>query len=167
MSQSQLYVLDANVFIEAARRYYAFDLVPAFWNHLERLAVARQICSVDAVREELEEGKDQLGEWIKTSGFKEAFVSTDDAEVIEAYREIISWVQNSTQFFDAAKQKFADDADGWVVAYAKAKGSVVVTQEEYRPDVRKRVPIPNICREFDVQSINMFDMLRTLGVRIG
>ena len=26
-----VYVLDANVFIEAARRYYAFDLVPRFW----------------------------------------------------------------------------------------------------------------------------------------
>jgi len=28
------YVLDANVFIEAARRYYAFDIAPPFWESL-------------------------------------------------------------------------------------------------------------------------------------
>lgn len=28
------YVLDTNVFIEADSRYYAFDLVPAFWDNL-------------------------------------------------------------------------------------------------------------------------------------
>jgi hypothetical protein len=27
-----VYVLDANVFIEAARRYYAFDLATRFWD---------------------------------------------------------------------------------------------------------------------------------------
>ena len=25
------HLLDANVFIEAAKRYYAFDLAPSFW----------------------------------------------------------------------------------------------------------------------------------------
>ena len=28
------YLLDANVFIEAYKRYYAFDIAPAFWNNL-------------------------------------------------------------------------------------------------------------------------------------
>lgn len=26
------YILDANVFIEAHRRYYSFDIAPSFWN---------------------------------------------------------------------------------------------------------------------------------------
>lgn len=30
MTSSTVYVLDANVFIEAARRYYAFDIAPVF-----------------------------------------------------------------------------------------------------------------------------------------
>jgi len=32
-----VYVLDANVFIEAARRYYAFDIAPKFWDTLIQL----------------------------------------------------------------------------------------------------------------------------------
>jgi hypothetical protein len=28
---SRAFVLDANVFIEAHRRYYAFDIAPLFW----------------------------------------------------------------------------------------------------------------------------------------
>ena len=35
MSSSQgIYLLDVNVFIEAANRYYAFDLVGSFWKEL-------------------------------------------------------------------------------------------------------------------------------------
>ncbi|RRD03297.1 DUF4411 family protein [Arachnia propionica] len=31
-----MFLLDANVFIEAHRFYHAFDLVPSFWAWLER-----------------------------------------------------------------------------------------------------------------------------------
>lgn len=31
MTASCAFVLDANVFIEAHRRYYAFDIAPFFW----------------------------------------------------------------------------------------------------------------------------------------
>lgn len=153
--------------MEAVRRYYAFDLVPAFWDHLIRLASEGRICSVDRIKKQLEDGNDKLAEWIKEGNLRNVFASTEQDDVIQAYREIMIWVQNNTQFFDAAKQKFADDPDGWLVAYAKAKQKIVVTHEEYRPDVKKRVPIPNICRQFGVVYVNTFDMLRALGVTIG
>jgi len=34
MSERPVYVLDANMCIEAAQRYYAFDLAPGFWQAL-------------------------------------------------------------------------------------------------------------------------------------
>lgn len=43
------YVLDANVFIEAARRYYAFDLAPRFWESLEHHAANGRVRSIDRV----------------------------------------------------------------------------------------------------------------------
>jgi len=42
-----IYVLDANVFIEAARRYYAFDIAPAFWANLNYQATRRRIQSIE------------------------------------------------------------------------------------------------------------------------
>jgi hypothetical protein len=42
----------------------------------------------------------------------------------------------------------------------------VVTLEEYSPDAQKRVPLPNVCRAFDLEWITPFEMLRRLGVRL-
>jgi len=160
-----IYVIDANVFIEAARRYYAFDIAPKFWDSLIQHAANGMIESIDRVLEpELNRGKDELAKWANDN-FSHAFCSTDEEDVIKCYREIMAWVQSQSQFNDAAKADFAKGADGWLVAYAEAKGRVVVTQEVLRPDIRIRVPIPNVCEPFHIRCIDTFAMLRELGVR--
>jgi len=53
-----------------------------------------------------------------------------------------------------------------LAAYAKASGGVVVTLEEFDPVIRKRVPLPNVCRAFDVEPITPFEMLRRLNVQL-
>jgi predicted nucleic acid-binding protein len=158
------YVLDTNVFIEAARRYYAFDIAPPFWESLVQHAANGRIYSIDRVKQELERGKDELTTWA-TSQFNDAFASTDEEDVIESYSEVISWVQAQDQFLDAAKANFAAVADGWLVAYAKAKGYIVVTHELPAIDARSKVPIPNVCEALGVSYVDTFAMLRELGVR--
>lgn len=56
MTDDPVYVLDANVFIQAARRYYAFDLAPAFWRALVDHASEGRVQSIDRVLRELERG---------------------------------------------------------------------------------------------------------------
>jgi hypothetical protein len=158
------YVLDANVFIEAARRYYAFDIAPPFWESLVNHAVDGRLESIDRIKQELGRGKDELATWAITQ-FHEAFASTDEEDVIESYSEVMSWVQAQDQFSDAAKADFAAGADGWLVAYAKAKECMVVTHEVLSPDAIRKVPIPNVCEAFGVSYIDTFGMLRQLGVR--
>ena len=165
MSVLAVYVLDANVFIEAARRYYAFDLVPRFWTTLEQLAQDGRVRSVDHVSRELARGHDRLAEWA-SGEFTDAFASTDGADVLAEFRSIMGWVTAQGQFTDAAKEQFARGADGWLVAYAKAMGYVVVTQEQISADVRRRVPIPNVCMAFGVRYVDTFEMLRELGSRL-
>ncbi len=53
-------------------------------------------------------------------------------------------------------------ADGWLIAYAKENGLIVVTHEEYAPGAQNKVPIPNVCIEFGVEFTDTFDMLREL-----
>lgn len=158
------YVLDANVFIEAARRYYAFDLAPPFWESLVHHAANGRLQSIDRVKQELERGKDELATWA-TAQFSEAFASTDEEDVIESYSEVMRWVQAQDQFSDAAKADFAAGADGWLVAYARSKGLIVVTHEVLDPRIRRKVPIPNVCEAFGVSYVDTFEMLRQLGVR--
>jgi predicted nucleic acid-binding protein len=158
------YVLDANVFIEAARRYYAFDLAPKFWESLIHHAADGRIQSIDRIKQELERGKDDLATWASTE-FSDAFASTDQEDVIESYTEVMSWVQAQDQFVDAAKADFAKGPDGWLAAYAKSKGHIVVTHEVLNPTIRRKVPIPNVCEAFGVSYVDTFEMLRQLGVR--
>lgn len=165
MSAELVFVLDADVFIEAARRYYAFDLGTRFWDNLISLATEGRVCSIDRVQQELNRGNDELKEWANNR-FSEAFNSTDEDEVANAFSEIMTWVNDQKQFLDAAKADFANGADGWLVAYAKVKNYEVVTEEVLRPDIKKKVPIPNVCEAFRVNYCNTFDMLRRLGVRL-
>lgn len=85
--------------------------------------------------------------------------------MIELFSSVIAWVNAQPQFAQAAKAEFASVADGWLVAYAKVNGMTVVTHEEFAPDVKKRVPLPNVCIEFDVEYVNTFEMLNDLGVK--
>jgi hypothetical protein len=48
---------------------------------------------------------------------------------------------------------------------AMAKGRIVVTHEVPAPDAKNRVPIPNVCVQFNVPYVDTFKMLRDLGVR--
>jgi len=165
MTTPSIYVLDANVFIEAARRYYAFDIAPAFWRALVAHAKNGRIRSIDPVKNEIVRGNDELRTWTN-SDFHKGFVPTTNKNVIEAYRCVIAWVREQAQFDDAAKAEFADGADGWVIAYAIAKRCVVVTHEQFNPIIRRKVPIPNVCQKFGVQYVDTFQMLRDLGVRL-
>jgi len=167
MTASPIYLLDANVFMEAARRYYAFDLAPSFWQALIDHAGKGRVLSIDRVKAEIDRGGDRLRDWA-SSDFHQSFRSTGEPDVIESYRQIMAWAYSQSQFTDAAKAEFAraDNADAWVVAYAKAKRCLVVTHEQFDPNVRARIPTPNVCQAFSVQYVDTFKMLRDLGVRL-
>jgi hypothetical protein len=161
-----VYVLDADVFMTAARSYYAFDVAPDFWEGLTREASNGRLLSIDRVKEEIQRGKDELVQWAN-GAFHDWFAGTAEEDIIEAYRDIMSWAQGQSQFTDYAKDEFARGADGWLVAYAKAKESVVVTNEKFEATVRRRIKIPNACQAFRIDYINTFELLRALRIRLG
>jgi hypothetical protein len=167
MSAGKRFVLDANVFIQAHRAYYGFDICPGFWRSLLREHEAKRVVSIDKIRDELLGSKDQLSAWVKDTAPATLFKGTADKAVSDAYRDMVKWVQGEAQFTVEAKAGFADVADGWVIAFAKAYGHVVVTHEQYRPDAKSKVPMPNVCLEFDVDYCDTFEMLSALGVRLG
>ena len=164
MIAAQTYVLDANVFIEAAKRYYAFDIVPSFWQMLVAHAESGQLLRIDRVKDELLRA--DLALWAE-GPFHDFFDLTSDPDVITAYREVMAWSQNQAQFTEAAKAEFAGVADGWLIAYALAKGCVVVTHEQFDPNIKRKVKIPNACQAFGVPYTDTFHMMRALGVKLG
>lgn len=163
MSAGKRYVLDANVFIQAHRLYYAFDICPGFWSALIRQHRIRQLCSVDRIKSELLGEDVPLASWIRKSTPDDIFKGTSDRRVVEAFGKMVNWVQTEDQFVGQAKAEFASAADGWLIAFAKVNGMIVVTHERYAPEAKSSVKIPNVCLEFEVPFCNTFEMLRGLG----
>lgn len=160
---SRRYLLDANVFIEAKNRYYGFDICPGYWSSLIAQHAANRIISIDRIEDELKEQDDQVKHWVENSAPDTFFKGTEDHAVVAKYQELVNWVYSQPQFTAGAKAEFASVADGWAIAYAAVNGLVVVTQEQFAPDTKKKVPIPNVCVEFDVEFVDTFAMLRDLG----
>lgn len=160
-----VFLLDANVFIQAHRRYYALDLCPGFWECVVNYCQKTRLLSIDRVRNEIADG-DALSAWVKQAP-DELFASSTQQAVADKFGEMMAWVQANDQFHPAAKAEFARVADGWLAAYAQVHGTVLVTQEVYDPNVRKKVPLPNVCRQFGVPYKDTFSMLRELEVRFG
>ena len=92
------YVLDSNVFIEAHKRYYAFDICPGFWEWLSHRSTRSGIVSIDRVRAEIVGHEDPLSEWAEDSAREDLFADTTEQAVSDAYKRVIAWVDRNPQF---------------------------------------------------------------------
>ena len=162
---SNKFLLDANAFIEAKDRYYGFDICPGYWSSLLAQHDSKRLFSIDRIADELNEQDDVVKQWIENEVPATFFKKTEDQAVIDKFQEMVNWVYSQPQFTDAAKTEFASVADGWVIAYAAVNGLVVVTHEQFAPEAKRKVPMPNVCVEFDVEYVDTFSMLRELGER--
>jgi hypothetical protein len=164
------YCLDANVFVQAHRLYYAFDIAPSFWSVLIEWGHSQVICSPRAVYDELAGNDDLLGRWCKNDGA--ALFREPDEQTYDRFRVIADLVQ--ARYQPQLVQPFLAGADPWVIAYAAANSLTVVTMESLRqesPDPKtgkiggKKIQIPNVCQQLQVSAINTFDLLRQLNFR--
>ena len=166
MMVDQTYLVDSDVFITAKNLYYSFDICPGFWGSVLHHHRMGRVFSVDRVRNELLAGSstEDLVCWVRDEVPESFFVKADTDLVVRSYRDIVKWVQRHPRYFESAKAKFATGADGWLVAYARVHGSIVVTNERSAPESRREVKIPDLCDQFGVACFDTFAMLRALNV---
>lgn len=155
------YLLDANVFIEAKNRYYAFDICPGFWTWMDHVVAGGNIASLTLVRDELLAGNDELKDWVEVRKHEAWFLKEDDAPTQANLARIAQAVQ-AGPYSAAAKVDFLRGADPWLVAKARTLGASVVTMEVRDPNIKKRVPLPNICGDEGVPWLNTFELLQAL-----
>ncbi len=164
---SPRFVIDSDVLITAKNRYYAFPICPGFWQSLLHGHSKDRVHSIDRVRQELLNGspEDDLVRWVDQSVPESFFHACGAKDVINAFGEIMLWAQRHPRYTDAAKAKFASGADGWLVAYGRAHGSIVVTNEERAPDSQKTIKLPDVCDAFRVKTEDTFKMLERMGAQ--
>ena len=79
------FLIDSNSFIAPYRFYYAFDLVPSYWDKLYEAADSGRIILLDMVKNEIATGQDELSDWLST---KDKFIICNhvSVEIITKYQ---------------------------------------------------------------------------------
>ena len=157
-----LYLLDANVLIDADRDYYPIDRVPEFWDWLLDNANAGRLKVPLEVYEEVVAGAGLLPDWLRDN--KDSMALREDADprmvdmvIAEGY---------ATDLTDVEVEKLGRDP--FLIAYALADpGSrCVVTTEVSRPSrIRANRHIPDVCNDLNICCRNTFDLVRELDFR--
>jgi len=158
------FILDSNILILCHRQRYPFEMAPAFWRQLTEKGGQRVIL-LDKVKDEILRNDDELSDWLKGNEDFFQIKKVGESEVIQCYSDIISFVKESNQYRETAKNEFASVADSWICAYGMAYGNVIVTNEKYEPDIKKKIKIPNICHEFSINYIGLLEFMRELDIR--
>ena len=156
--------LDSNVFMQAKNDYYAFDIVPGFWDVLQHGAGNGSLCCPMMVYEEIARGGDELKMWACQPKSFELFAEADE-NVQKEFSKVAEFVQMGP-YHPSQVALFLRGADPWVISFALASGGTVVTQEKLVGADSKKIKIPNICKHFSVEYISSYEMLRRLGKKL-
>jgi hypothetical protein len=160
---ANFYVIDANVMIEAAKSYYAFDRVPGFWTWMDGRIAGGVVKTASLVAEEIDY-PEALVEWLKAKDPELTFIDVSHPDIQQKFSEIATWTVTSP-FGPEHIAKFLAGADPWLVAAADVRQACVVTQETHVGPGAKKVKIPNVCEAFGVRCIHTFEMLGELNAR--
>lgn len=161
-----LYLLDANVLINANRDYYALDRVPEFWDWLLFMGEEDKVKIPVEVYEEIKDGKDLLGEWARTKDVKDLLLFKE--EVDESLVAKVIDDGYSSDLTDDEVEKLGRDP--FLVAYAliDPQERTVVSAEVSKPK-RKRANrhLPDVCKDFSVPILNTFEFVRKCDFTTG
>lgn len=145
------YCIDSSSLMHASQRHYPMDTFPSFWAKMESLVGSSRIVSPDEVLREVEKKDDVLHKWCKKQGrlfhplHQEVQVAA--AEILEVFPRLVDDRPNKGK------------ADPFVVALAKCKQLVVVTQEDPTKS-NVRVKIPEVCDHYGVRWMTLLDLIR-------
>jgi hypothetical protein len=161
-----LYLLDANVLIDANRDYYSIDRVPEFWEWLVHMGNRGNVKIPIEVYEEIKKKRkdeiDNLAVWAKKEETESALLLNEEADV-----QLVSKVINegyATDLTDDEIEKLGRDP--FLIAYALRHSSIrwVVTTEVSKPKrQRANRHVPDVCATFNVACCNTFEFVRALN----
>ena len=154
-TQPPLYSVDSSAYMDWQARFYPVDVFTSIVDRVETLIAARRFMAPALVKEEL--GAVGIGDLIAWADAHAAiYVPT---------RELLVEAQTIQNRFPGLRDPRAEyeEADAYVIALAKLRGGIVITQET--PAAEKRNPkrthfIPDVCREMGVPCFNLLGLMR-------
>lgn len=157
-----LYILDANVLIDASRDYYPIERVPEFWEWLAHVGENSHVKIPLEVYEEVKDGNDELATWAKDDKIVAALLFGEEVDV-----PLVSRVTDEGYAPDLTDDEVEKiGRDPFLIAYAVAAVGerCIVTTEVSKPrKQRANRHIPDVCNDFGVPWCDTFALVRALN----
>jgi Domain of unknown function (DUF4411) len=156
-----LYLLDANVLIQAHEDYYPMDRVPQFWDWLLSNAENGLIKMPVEIHGEIAIADGLLATWISAEATKKVLLLDEEVDQDTVAKVLAEGY--GADLTDNDLEKIGNDA--FLIAYALANGErTVVTKETSRPTAQKgNRKVPDVCDHFKVKWIRDFQLYKTLN----
>ena len=159
-----LYLLDANVLIEANRDYYPIERVPEFWEWLVEMGQLGLVKVPEEIYEEIvlppPSRPDLLVDWLKLH--KDSMVLIEEVNV-----GLVTYVVEQGYAPDLTDEEVAKvGRDPFLIAYALSDRTVrcIATTEHSRPSrIRANRHVPDVSHDLNVLCVNTFDLIRRLN----
>lgn len=166
------FLIDSNSFITPYKQYYAFDLIPTYWNEVSKCTGSGRLILLDMVKAEINKGSDALTNWLnKQTGF--VICSHILPAIINKYQDVLQYIQTCGLYKPQALQAWAnaDIADPWMIAAAAVNNYTIITAEVPSGGLSIKNPnkyakIPDVANAFGVKTDNLYYMMRQLGITI-
>lgn len=156
-----LYLIDANVLIDANRDYYPIEAIPEFWEWLINNGAEGYVKIPLEIYEEITQGKeDELSKWAKEEEVKESLLLEEEVNI-----ELLQKITEQGYANDLSDIELSNlGRDPFLISYALAgKNRVVVTTEVSKPKrVRANRHVPDVCNDFGIRTMNTFEFIKIM-----
>lgn len=162
----EIFLLDANTFIEPYKKFYSFTIAPKFWEFLKNEIETGTVALLDVVVKEISKGKDDLAAWMGAIAC--THVDRRGPDILACYAKVLNHIQTSGYYTERALTTWSGDiADPWIIAVADARKYTVVTFEQPNSSLgtslTSRPKIPDVCCALGVNYISLYQFMNTRG----
>ena len=158
------WLMDSNIFMQAANEYYHFSFCPGFWDWL--LQHTSEIRSVERVQDEILVKEDDLAAWCKEK-LPKSFFHKPDEKIFDNLKQITQYVNSLDSPYDLSKKrKFLNGADPMLIATAMHTGDVIITHENENPRSKNKIYLPKVADYFNVPHTRLFDVMLELKAKL-
>jgi hypothetical protein len=156
VTSSPDYCIDSSSLIAGYLEIYHFERFPGLWEKMADMAESGRLIAPQVVYRELTKQDNEMAEWVKLR--RRMFVEQDTVQdalmrqLARAFPILIDPVRSFT---------CASTADQLVVALAKSRGCLLVSEE--KKGSYQKPKIPQLCGHLGVTQISFADIIRREG----
>ena len=159
-----LYLLDANVLIQAHEEYYPLDRIPQFWVWLVEEAVAGHAKMPFEIHNEIADAEGSLKDWITTPKVKNMLILPEEVDQ-GLFNQVLDYAYAPDLKDDELEEA---GQDPFLIAYGlMGPERVIVTKEISKPTKKRgRRKVPDACNIMGIPCVTDFEFYKKRNFHI-